>query len=223
MNKHGHFGYAGNTEIVGEREDGSFILSEDADDRWPYGNCQCEWCSSERELHAQEEKDKADHKVNLLQKTLNWFNAQFGTGLETLDCGEPGSPSSCVLAMTLKKHVNPNFQWNVSGSSISIANEQKVNTSALPELCPNILVGEEGTGYHIQGIPVETGGAGSLIETREEEPWPRIYRDYDIIDSTVEVVKADDFPSYVQEFIHKFDDKEYEELLDDEWKDSNGY
>ena len=41
MNKHGHFGYAGNTEIVGEREDGSFILSEDADDRWPYGNCQC--------------------------------------------------------------------------------------------------------------------------------------------------------------------------------------
>ena len=218
MNEHGHFGYTGNTEIVGYRPDGSVILSDDSDnDIWP-GSCRCNYCSSEKELFEKENQDKIEHKANILQKTLNWFNAQFGTGLEELDCGEPGNPGSCVLAMTLKHHVNPNFQWNVSGSSIYIGREQKVNNKAYPDVCGEVVIGDPENDYSIRAIPVEVGGECSDIATRQVKATASPYTDYDIIDSSLNVVSPTDFPSYVQEFIHKFDDKEYQELLDEDYR-----
>lgn len=216
MNTHGHFGYTGMTEVVGTREDGSKIFASDADskDRWPYGNCTCKYCDEQRTIEKKIDEDKKENHSSLLRKTLNWFNAQFGTGLEELDCGDPGNPTSCVIAMTLKNHVNSNFNWNVSGTSITISAERMINSSAQYDLCPEITIGEPENNYRIRGIPVELGTHCSEIETKLEKACPTLYTDYDNVDATFDVVSSDDFPDYVRDFIRVFDDQEYKDLIE---------
>ena len=216
MNKHGHFGYSDMTEVVGIREDGSkiFDADEDSKDRWPYGNCTCEYCDTQRTIEKDIEKDKKENQNSLLRKTLNWFNAQFGTGLEELDRGTPGNPHSCVIAMTLKNHVNSNFNWNVSGTSITINTKTMLNTEAWPGLVPEVIIGDAKDNYRIRGIPVELGTHCSEIETKLEKACPTIYIDYDRVDATLDVVSSNDFPDYVKEFIQVFDEQEYEHLIE---------
>ena len=145
-----------------------------------------------------------EKKSNILRHTLNWFNDFFGTGLEELDQGNTSKPASCVIAMTLNNRINPNFDWRVNGSTITIAVDQPINCHA--EKTKDTFNKD----YQFWGVPVTIGdGYVYDIETKQAKEMED-GREYLITTREQMVTKL---PEDVQEFITLFDEGQYEELI----------
>ena len=140
---------------------------------------------------------------SVLKSTLNWFNDFFGTGLEELDMGETGKPASCVIAMTLNNKINPNFNWRVNGTDITIQTDHPFNVAGFK-------VRDTFNEEHQQwGVPV-TVGQGDVydITTRISRPIkPGV--DYVTVNSENQVTEL---PEDVKQFILWFDSGQYQEL-----------
>lgn len=144
-----------------------------------------------------------ERKDNVLRATLNWFNDFFGTGLEELDQGETGKPASCVIAMTLNNRINPNFNWRVSGTEISISSEQPFNSEGWR------MRDTFNEKYQQWGVPVTIGeGLVYNVNTKESHP---ITAGVDYHTSNAEQ-KVTDLPEEVKQFILWFDSGNYDDL-----------
>ena len=142
-------------------------------------------------------------REGVLRSTLNWFNDFFGTGLEELDMGETGKPASCVIAMTLNNKINPNFNWRVNGSDITISTDQPFNSTG--KGVRNTFNEEhQQWGVHV------TIGEGDVydIVTRVAHP---IESGTDYLTAVCEK-QITELPDDVKQFILWFDAGQYQEL-----------